>query len=418
MTRNIEISFVVGGNSTEFTTTGWCAPEAHGRWTDGKTAALLIPGLDRNRSYRCEVILGPYLHSAAITYQDLSVSVGGCQLFQGRLTKGGTVAFDIPVGLVQISQDLEIKFEIPTAVSPKDLCVSFDDRKLGMSFWKALLAPHENRRHILTEKLPAGVSESGFRDAAEMELSAQQNTENLFLDIVAYCPICEADRRLVARSAWLRDQLVCPVCQSLPRHRALMDVLSLCMPDWRTAAMHEVAPVWHAASAKFRKENDNYTYSYFDPSTPGGATHPVQGWRNENIEDLTFPAQTFDLFITQDVFEHLFRPDRAAAEVARVLRPGGMHVCTVPIANKGLPSCRRAQIVDGTIRHLQAPQHHGDPVNSEGALVTVDWGYDIAAYLDRHSGLTTTIFYIDDLTKGIRADAIEVLVMRKTVPVL
>lgn len=251
-----------------------------------------------------------------------------------------------------------------------------------------------------------------------MNASSGQEAEKLFLDIVAHCPICEAEHRMIARSAWLRDQLVCPGCQSLPRHRALMHVLSLCMPEWRKAVMHEVAPVWHAASKKFHRESRAYSYSYFSPAIPLGTAHPVDGWRNENLEDLTFPAESFDLFVTQDVFEHLFRPDRAAAEIARVLRPGGLHVCTVPIANKDLPSCRRARLVDGRVEHLKDPQHHGDPVNADGALVTVDWGYDIAAYLDRHSGLTTTIHYIDDLTKGIRAQAIEVLVMRKLVPVL
>ena len=251
-----------------------------------------------------------------------------------------------------------------------------------------------------------------------MTVPSEQETQELFLDIVAHCPICETQHRMFARNAWLRDQLVCPGCHSLPRHRALMHVLSLCMPDWRRAAMHEVAPVWHAASKKFHGESKNYTYSYYDPNVPLGTIHTVHGWRNENIEDLTFPAESFDLFVTQDVFEHLFRPDRAAAEIARVLRHGGLHICTVPIVNGEAPSCRRAQIVDGHVRHLKDPQHHGDPVNSDGALVTVDWGYDIAAYLDHHSGLTTTVYYIDDLTKGIRAQAIEVLVMRKVVPIL
>jgi hypothetical protein len=48
-----------------------------------------------------------------------------------------------------------------------------------------------------------------------------------------------------------------------------------------------------------------------------------------------------------------------------------------------------------------------------GSLVTVDWGYDMATYLDYHSGLSTTIFYLDDLKQGIRAEYIEIVVSRK-----
>jgi hypothetical protein len=49
-----------------------------------------------------------------------------------------------------------------------------------------------------------------------------------------------------------------------------------------------------------------------------------------------------------------------------------------------------------------------------GSLVTVDWGYDIAQYLAAQSGFPTTIFTIDDIEQGIRAEYIEVVVTTKT----
>ncbi len=51
------------------------------------------------------------------------------------------------------------------------------------------------------------------------------------------------------------------------------------------------------------------------------------------IEDATalpFAADTFDFVLSIEVFEHLFRPDLAVAEIARVLRPGGTALVTVP----------------------------------------------------------------------------------------
>lgn len=234
--------------------------------------------------------------------------------------------------------------------------------------------------------------------------------------IEGYCPVCESEARFVAEGAWLRDELICQACQSVPRQRALMAALQMFCPQWRTRQIHEASPIWQGPSNKFFREASGYSWSFFDPTQPTGIKHPAADWRNENLEALTFDANSFDLFITQDVFEHIFAPERAAAEIARVLRPGGLHVCTVPIVNKSAPSNRRARQTKAGIQHLLEPQYHGDPVNAEGALVTIDWGYDIGAYLDRHSGLHTTIVYIDDLTRGIRAEAIEVLVMHKYGP--
>ena len=86
---------------------------------------------------------------------------------------------------------------------------------------------------------------------------------------------------------------------------------------------------------------------------------------------------------------------------------------TVPIVNKDKPSRRRASHRDGNIVHHAEPEYHGNPVG-DGSLVTVDWGYDIGDYLAFHSGTPTTIFYIDDIASGIRAEYIEVVVNRKS----
>jgi SAM-dependent methyltransferase len=44
--------------------------------------------------------------------------------------------------------------------------------------------------------------------------------------------------------------------------------------------------------------------------------------------------EEFDLIIAEQVFEHVLRPDRAAANVHRMLRPGGVFVITTPFLLK------------------------------------------------------------------------------------
>jgi len=50
--------------------------------------------------------------------------------------------------------------------------------------------------------------------------------------------------------------------------------------------------------------------------------------------------ESFDLVITLDVFEHVLRPAKAFAEIARTLKPGGAHIYTVPYyrGKSGRPS--------------------------------------------------------------------------------
>ena len=129
---------------------------------------------------------------------------------------------------------------------------------------------------------------------------------------------------------------------------------------------------------------------------------------------MTFADESFDLFITQDVMEHIFDPAKAFQEIARILKPGGAHIFTVPLINKENQSaCWASRDDKGEIIHHQEPEYHGNPVDDKGALVTMHWGYDIAEFIQREAQTPTTIVMLDNLDMGIRAEYIEVLISRK-----
>jgi SAM-dependent methyltransferase len=182
-------------------------------------------------------------------------------------------------------------------------------------------------------------------------------------------------------------------------------------PKWREAVIHESSPGQRGASLRLSKECSQYIPSQYFPDHAPGVL--VGKMRCENLESLSFSDESIDLHITQDVLEHVFHPSRVFREIARTLKPGGMHIWTVPLVNKGQPSRLRARIEGNDILYLEPEQYHGNPVGDGRALVTVDWGFDICRHIFESSGLFTQLVHIDDLSKGIRAQYIEVLVTVK-----
>ena len=228
-----------------------------------------------------------------------------------------------------------------------------------------------------------------------------------------FCYSCNQITQFIASNQWWRDFYICDHCGSIPRERAVMYCIEKFFPDWREKKIHETSPVARGTSLRLKNEAKDYTATQYFPEVKRGKIY--RGFRNENMEQLTFDDQSIDLHISQDVFEHIFDPAKAFREIARTLKAGGAHIFTTPLVNKNMPTewCAKMK-PDGTIQHLiSPPEYHGNPVSSNGSLVTVHWGYDITQYIFDACGLFTEMVYIDALVLGIRAEFIEVLITRK-----
>lgn len=108
--------------------------------------------------------------------------------------------------------------------------------------------------------------------------------------------------------------------------------------------------------------------------------------------DIPFEDSSFDLIITEDVFEHIDGYEKAFGEIQRVLRPNGHHIFTVPLHE----GC-------STISRIGNPKkiYHGDPLDAEnGCIVMTDFGDDILQIIDRYGGhshlIKAHIFYKPD----------------------
>lgn len=193
-----------------------------------------------------------------------------------------------------------------------------------------------------------------------------------------------------------------------------MKVINDFFPNYRSLKIHETSPCLRGVSLKLNNQCLNYSYSHFFPDILSGSIHEVHGCRSENIENLSFENDMFDIFISQDVLEHIFNPRQAFKEIHRVLKKGGAHIFTVPIVNKAKKSFIRAErSLNGKITYRAESVFHGNPIDNQGSLVTMDWGYDIVQHILEASGMTTLIFNIDNINFGIQAEYIDVFLSIK-----
>jgi SAM-dependent methyltransferase len=101
------------------------------------------------------------------------------------------------------------------------------------------------------------------------------------------------------------------------------------------------------------------------------------GVRHEDITSLSFPDGSLDLIVSNDVFEHVPNPISAFRECARVLRPGGQILATIPFHSNCAATVIRAELDEKGVQYKLTASYHGNPVSAEGSLVFTDFGWDI-----------------------------------------
>ncbi len=224
-----------------------------------------------------------------------------------------------------------------------------------------------------------------------------------------YCPVCEKKTLFFKKGDWWRDHYHCARCLSIPRQRVLVHVMQQHFPDWRKLDIHESSPSG-LTFEKFSSECQRYVPTQFFPEIRSGSVH--QGFRCEDLARQTFADESFDIVITQDVLEHLLEPMASLKEICRTLKPGGVHLFTVPWYSWQDTKVRVRKRGD-EIEYLEEPDYHDNPVDEKGSLVVTEWGRDLVDTIYSCTGMTTTVVHIHDKHIGAEAKFIEVFLSRK-----
>ena len=220
------------------------------------------------------------------------------------------------------------------------------------------------------------------------------------------CNICGHRARFTCGDKVLyRESLVCRVCLATSRYRSIargvlqaireltgIDAASLAAlegtPSARRLRVYDtqvpfryVACAYPIPDCLGRLPWIDLEISLYKPAQPTG-TRVDARTSIQNLEALTFPDASFDLVITSDVMEHVRLHERAHREIARVVRPGGIYLFTVPHFRHRRETFYRVEVVNpddpSTDIYLHEKEYHGDANAEDGlALSYRSYGTDI-----------------------------------------
>jgi hypothetical protein len=221
------------------------------------------------------------------------------------------------------------------------------------------------------------------RIAFERLLSQTLRAEDQW-ELPVVCQVC--DGATLARGDWqfsdgvtvnFREHLICPTCELNNRQRFMGHLLRRTLEERTGAASvylyEQVTPFFAWAERDLGAQVTGSEYLGHD--VPAGAV--VDGIRHEDALALTFEDETFDLIVSNDVFEHVPDVERSLAECARVLKADGRMLFSIPFHANAETTVKRAELRDGEVDELLPAQYHGNPISTGGSLVFYDYGWDI-----------------------------------------
>jgi len=247
----------------------------------------------------------------------------------------------------------------------------------------------------------------------------QTNGNEESYHLPGYCRLCERDVDFLVdrqcgsvekQGSWIpnwRERLVCSHCSLNNRQRMIIHAVCDAVKQFRDRRPDI-----------YMMEQLTAVYQWMDRSVPeavctgseylGSDIVPgkiIKGIRHEDVENLSFADECFDIVVSTDVLEHVVDPNQALKEVFRVLRPGGMLFLSVPFHLDKEKSEQRAELTNGRLVQIKPSIYHGNPVSDDGSLVITDFGWDFIDNVKQAGFASVTLhFYWSEIYGHLGSD--------------
>lgn len=217
--------------------------------------------------------------------------------------------------------------------------------------------------------------------------SWRKSAERYFEEVNSFCGWCEAcrawrtfDLPSTIDGGWrdLRESFVCQ-CGLNGRMRAALVLIDQLYEEYGSQSkmlmLERLTPLF----AKLEERHpDVVGCEYFGECFASGESVLIGdiNVRHESILALSQESGSLDMLFHADVLEHVPNYDKALIECARVLRPGGAMLFSVPFFDLD-DHLVRCQVIDGEVIHHLPPAYHGNPVSADGSLVFTHFGWSL-----------------------------------------
>lgn len=194
------------------------------------------------------------------------------------------------------------------------------------------------------------------------------------------CPICNRLFVFKIRSENFREDCICLSCRSFNRQRQISSVMirSVLKKNPRFSSLKDFIRkddlhVYYTESKgpvhdSLHRMKHYVCSEYFGEDYKSGTF--VDGIMHQDLQNLSFEDNRFDVILSSEVFEHIPDTYKAFKEVYRVLKPGGRHIFTVPFDAQSFTDVIKAiRDEKGEIRYLTEPEYHDDPIRPNGGVL-------------------------------------------------
>jgi len=222
-----------------------------------------------------------------------------------------------------------------------------------------------------------------WRDAAFLSLvKTSQSLQNPQFMFPGFCDICQKEQNFILEPTWSTgtEGLGCPECNCNSRLRSLYATfLKFYKHEDKVYINEMVTPFFNRLKEVVPELVGS---EYLEDDMKSGTF--VNNIRHEDSTKLSFENNSFDLYISNDVFEHVFDFEKAFMESFRVLKRHGKMIFHVPFhLDQEVTRIRAVRSQNGKVNHLHEPVYHGNPLSNEGSLCVQDFGWDLFSMLNK-----------------------------------
>ena len=201
------------------------------------------------------------------------------------------------------------------------------------------------------------------------------------------CTVCGHSGYLHREGLSVRETFQCGICKASLRYREQARLIlnhfsregSERLADLAAESEFQNLKIYEPGLIgpfrKFFQKLPHYHTSYFwDDVEPGESREGVQC---QDLMNLTYEDDSFDLVLSSDIFEHVRKPFAGFQEVNRVLKPGGFHIFSIPF-DYPMPveTVYRVDTSGPEDEFILPKRYHSAPMGGK-SLVYTDFGEDM-----------------------------------------